>query len=168
MDTLLNPDFGSESEDDNFNPAPAVGSDDEDGGESDREDSRQPKTNGTTQSRYSPTQESHTGDGVEEQELATNGKTGSAANLPKAEDDEAEEDDEEDDEVEAEVARQANGVSGKLDEDEDEEDEEDDEDDEDAVSVCQSSRAPGSPSSQFSRDGHVSEAGGNHEINLST
>ena len=38
MNTLLNTDFESESEDDNFNPAPAVNSDDEAGPGSDAED----------------------------------------------------------------------------------------------------------------------------------
>ena len=40
MNTLLNTDFESESEDENFNPAPAVNSDDEGGPGSDAEDNR--------------------------------------------------------------------------------------------------------------------------------
>ena len=137
MDTLLNTDFGSESEDDNFNPAPAVGSDDEGVEEGDMEGSQKPKTNGTTYSRNSPSQGKHSDDGVEEQGSATNGRIGNTTKPSKAEDEGADDEDNE-----ADVADEANGVNGKEDENDEDEDEEDDEDDEDDVSVCSSCRSP--------------------------
>ena len=136
MDTLLNTDFGSESEDDNFNPAPAVGSDDDGVEESDMDGLQKPKTNGTTYSRYSPTQEKHSDDGVEEQGSATNGRTSNTTKPSRAEHEGADDDDNE-----ADVANEANGVHGTRDENDEDEDEEEDEDDEDDVSVCSSCRS---------------------------
>ena len=136
MDTLLNTDFGSESEDDNFNPAPAVGSDDDGVEESDMEGLQKPKTNGTTYSRYSPTQEKHSDDGVEDQGSAKNGRTSNTMKSSKAEDEGADDEDNE-----ADVADEVKGVDRKRDQNEEDEDEEDDEDDEDAVSVCSSYRS---------------------------
>ena len=136
MDTLLNTDFGSESEDDNFNPAPAVGSDDDGVEESDMEGSQKLKTNGTTYSRYSPTQEKHSDDGIEEQGSAPNGRTSNIMKSSEAEDEGADDEDKE-----ADVTDEVNGVHGRLDQNEEDEDEEDDEDDEDAVSVCSSYRS---------------------------
>ena len=52
--SLLEEDYGSESEDDNFNPAPVGNSDSDAAGDSDDETSVTTKTNGVQQRRRSP------------------------------------------------------------------------------------------------------------------
>ncbi len=60
---LLDQDFGSESEDENFNPAPADESDNEAAGDSDAEVSSKPTTNGAEQRRRSTRDGSEDEDG---------------------------------------------------------------------------------------------------------
>ena len=106
MTSLLNQDFGSESEDDDFNPAPAEDSGNEAG--SDAEPSMNGK--GSLQSSKARTN----GD-------LTNGQSASkSSKTPK-------EEDEDEDEADADDA-----AGGK---DNDEDDEEDEEDEEEAISV---------------------------------
>jgi len=116
---LLDTDFGSESEDDNFNPAPAVGSDDEGLDGSDVEEVVKPKLNGATSSRNLNESNGHQSNGASAQS-----RGGAYGDLN------ADEEDDEDGD--------ADNTNGNLDggpDDEEEEDDEDDEDEEDAVTV---------------------------------
>ena len=115
---LLDADFGSESEDDNFNPAPAVGSDDERLEDSDAQKVAKLKMNGTTSSRSLDDNNGHRSSGASGQiRVGDNGDL------------DVDEEDDEDGE--------ADDVSGNLDGrlEEDEEDEDDEDDEEDAVTV---------------------------------
>lgn len=117
---LLDTDFGSESEDDNFNPAPAVGSDDEGLDASDGEEAVKPKSNGATSSRKLDESNGHQSNGTSVQI-----RSGANGDL-----DADEEDDEDGD------ADDADGnLDGGPDDEEEEEEDEDDEDEEDAVTV---------------------------------
>jgi transcription elongation factor SPT5 len=115
---LLDTDFGSESENDNFNPAPAVGSDDEGLDASDGEEVVKPKSNGATSSRKLDESNGHQSNGTSVQI-----RSGANGDL-----DADEEDDEDGD---------ADDADGNLDggPDDEEEEDEDDEDEEDAVTV---------------------------------
>lgn len=121
MSNLLDADFGSESEDDNFNPAPAVGSDDEVPGDSDNEVTVNAHTNGNKTSRQP--KNSDADEPIVEQSggainNGTNGTNGDA--------------DDDGNDLEADGLDDIdNGID---DEDEDEEDDEDDEE-EGAVTV---------------------------------
>lgn len=103
---LLEQDFGSESEDDNFNPAPADESDNEAGGDSDTEPNSKPITNSTDRGRRSSAENT--------------GRVKSPEHEPNVEDE-----DEGDD---------VNGVGDQEDEDDDE-DEDEEEDEDDAITV---------------------------------
>lgn len=126
---LLNQDFGSESEDDNFNPAPANDSDDDAAGDSDREVGKPTKPSGPQQRRRSSGQQS----GNEEDDEAlprVNGRQGNihgSSGRGEEDDDDAKGD-------------HIGGVDREGDEDEEEEEQEqeedEDEDEEEAVSVC--------------------------------
>lgn len=116
---LLDTDFGSESEDDSFNPAPAVGSDDEGLDASDVEQVVKPKVNGATSSHNLDEMNGHQSNGASAQS-----RGGAYGDL-----DADEEDDEDGD---------ADNADGNLDggpDDEEEDEDEDDEDEEDAVTV---------------------------------
>lgn len=126
---LLDQDFGSESEDDNFNPAPADDSDNDAAGESDNEVTERPRTNGSEQTRRSTRDEGRNEDdqgdtSARPKEQHSNGRSGGIGGA--AEDDDAVGED--DDDI------KANGA-GEDDED-DEEDEEDEDDEDEEVSVC--------------------------------
>lgn len=114
---LLDTDFGSESEDDNFNPAPAVGSDDEGLDASDGEEVVKPKSNGATSSRKLDESNGH-----QSNRTSVQNRSGANGDL------DADEDDEDGD---------ADDADGNLDggPDDEEEEDEDDEDEEDAVTV---------------------------------
>ena len=126
MANLLDTDFGSESEDDNFNPAPAMGSDDEGLGDSDIEENVNHTTNRANSSRQSEAQDLDNGDAARNGDTDITGQRGTSG----VEDLNG---DEEDDEEDGADGHKRNG-DGMDDEEEDEEDEED-EDDEDAVTV---------------------------------
>ena len=115
---MLDTDFGSESEDDNFNPAPAVGSDDEGLEDSEADEVVKPKVNGATSARNLDGSNGHQSNG--------------AAAQIRGEDKEHNDVDEEDDED-----GNADDIEGNLDggADDEEEEDEDDEDEEDAVTV---------------------------------
>ena len=117
---LLNQDFGSESEDDNFNPAPADDSDNEAAGNSDDEVSPKPATNGNSKKQLSVGKNNEDGDGED----------GTEANIPLRgnglqakghQESRVEEEDEED--INDSPGDDVNGA----DNDEDDEDEEDEE-----------------------------------------
>ena len=114
---LLDQDFGSESEDDNFNPAPAEDSDNEAAGDSEAELSSKPTKNGAEQRRQSTVKDDEDGENtkgtppVKGNGLQKNGRRGSG---------DGEEDEEDGDESGSE---DLNGA----DYDDDEEDEEDEE-----------------------------------------
>ena len=130
MDTLLSTDFGSESEDDNFNPAPAVGSDDDGAGESDVEETSKPRRNGTISTRQSPPRENYSDERVGEQGSAADGKSSNTGNVEGNQDEDEDDNDGEKGDAPAGALR----MDGARDDD-DEEDEDDDEDDDDAVFV---------------------------------
>jgi len=115
---MLDADFGSESEDENFNPAPAVGSDDEGLEDSDAEEAVKPKANGATSVRNLDSSN----------ERQSNGASAPIRGGDKRHHDAVEEDDEDGD---------ADEIDGNLDggPDDDEEEDEDDEDEEDAITV---------------------------------
>ncbi|KAL8824622.1 MAG: hypothetical protein Q9191_004932 [Dirinaria sp. TL-2023a] len=117
--TLLDQDFGSESEDDNFNPAPADESDNEAGGDSDEGQRSKPTKDGNEQRRPS---------------AEHGGRVTSPGNDPNAEDG-----DEGDD---------ANGADDQV-EDEDEDDEDEDEDEDDAITGRPRKRARRDPRNQY-------------------
>ena len=127
MANLLDADFGSESEGENFNPAPAVGSDDEDLAESDNEVTVRQKTNGANSShnitRSDIEDDSAGRPGVGRSTEHTRGAGSRAAG-------EEPEDDEDEDGVPDESNEHTNGAD-----EEDEDEDEDDEDEEDAVKV---------------------------------
>lgn len=125
---LLDQDFGSESEDDNFNPAPAEESDND--AAEDPEDDVNVKSNGDHSRRRPSAQHASDEDGHEDEEIPQRSAAGSVNGRqsnrhgslgPKSEDGENIKQD------------QDPGTGGGVD-DEDEEDEEEDEDD-DAISV---------------------------------
>ena len=127
MANLLDTDFGSESEDDNFNPAPAVGSDDEAQGDSDNEEVVNQKPNGASAARQPSTQDRYA--------EGTNGSGNSrdrgpnrAANFGGPEADDEDEEDAVADEVDDNLGA---GI------DDDEEDEEDEEEEDVTVSVSE-------------------------------
>ena len=116
---LLDQDFGSESEDDNFNPAPADDSDNEAAGDSDAEVSSKPVANGAEQKRQS-TGKSHGGGDGEDTKGTPPVKGNGLQQNGRRESGEGEEDEEDLDES---AGEDLNGA----DDDEDEEDEEDEE-----------------------------------------
>lgn len=98
--TVLDQDFGSESEDENFNPAPADESDNE--GEADTKVSSKVPTNGTERRRSSGGDRGSLGSPGEE----VNGEDDNRGNEDvngAGDEDEEEEEDEEDDEIIVEV-----------------------------------------------------------------
>ena len=103
---LLEQDFGSESEDDNFNPAPADESDNEAGGDSETEPSSKPITSNIERGRRSSAEH--------------------AGRVRSPEQEQNVEDEDEGDDL--------NGVGDQEDEDDDE-DEDEDEDEDDAITV---------------------------------
>ena len=123
---LLAEDFGSESEDDNFNPAPAEDSDNDAAGESDEEVNAQ----NFEQRRRPSEQEADVGkddaDGS-----AVNGRqiNGHGSRAPANEKDEGPRESE---------AGKLNGADegGDPEDEEDEDDDEEEEDEEEAISVC--------------------------------
>ena len=121
MANLLDTDFGSESEDDNFNPAPAVGSDDEGQGDSDNEEAVKEKTNGTSAARQ-PSNQAHHAEG-------TNGTANPTDKGPnrgvKFRDIAANDEDEEEDAVADELD---DDLGGGIDDDEEDEEDEEEED----------------------------------------
>lgn len=114
---LLDQDFGSESEDDNFNPAPADDSDNEAAGDSDAEVSSKPTKNGADKRRRSIKEGNGDEEGEEDTEATQplNG-TGLHSNVPRQNGEGEEDDNDSGDE----------DIDG-ADDDEDEEDEEDEE-----------------------------------------
>lgn len=121
--------FGSESEDDNFNPVPAEDSDNDAAGDS--EDGRNTGVNGNQKRRRSPAQPVSDEESEDDEDVRqgspvgrVNGEqtNGSGSLGPKSEDEE-------------DTKKIGNGgLDGAIDE-EDEEDEDEDEDDEEAISV---------------------------------
>ncbi|MCJ1471740.1 transcription elongation factor spt5 [Lambiella insularis] len=130
MSNLLDADFGSESEDDNFNPAPAVGSDDEGLGDSDNEVAVSTDTHGNQKPRASIPHE------IDEPVVGRRDRT-----INKGTNEDV--DDEGDDAAVDGPDENGNGLD-----DEDEEDEED-EDEEDAVTGRPRKRARRDPRNQF-------------------
>ena len=124
MANLLDTDFGSESEGENFNPAPTVGSDDEDLGESDNEVTVRPKSNGANSSRKNTLPD------VEEKDTGRPGVGGSMEQARGAGNRRPDEELDDEDE-EGGMNGHTKGANGLDDDDEDE----DDEDEEDAVKV---------------------------------
>ncbi|MCJ1282111.1 transcription elongation factor spt5 [Xylographa opegraphella] len=123
MANLLDTDFGSESEGESFNPAPAVGSDDEDLGESDNEVADRSKSNGANSSHKNINQD------VEEEDGGRAGAEGSIEQTRGVGTRRAEEELEDDEDEEADANGHNQNTNGLDDDDEDE----DDEDEEDAV-----------------------------------
>ena len=123
MTDFVNQDFGSESEDDNFNPAPADESDNEVQGDSD-EEGQQPVSKDETRRRPSSpsTQFQHDTD-QEDNDVSSsapvNGNTRRGESGEQADDEDAE------------------GLGEDLGEIDDDEDEEEDDDDEEAITVRQ-------------------------------
>ena len=134
MANLLDTDFGSESEDDNFNPAPAFGSDDEAAEDSDTEETARPKTNGAngTHTRQPSSLGPDNHGSKDPQNINAAGQNLDRAQGPEEEDDE----DGVADGVEDAIEDALDG--GDDDEDEDDEDE----DEEDAVTVSSTSLVP--------------------------
>ena len=93
--SLLEEDFGSESEDDNFNPAPLGNSDSDAAGDSEDESNVTTKTNGVQQRRRSPGGRT---DGEADKETKENGLDVDAAGEEDEDDDEDDDGDDEDDE----------------------------------------------------------------------
>lgn len=128
---LLDQDFGSDSGDDNFNPAPAGDSENDAAGDSEDDRNVTRKVNSAQGRRRSPAGE--TGyDGEEDviQRSPLNGVNGKQSNRPDSREPKDEED---------EGAKQTDGrgLDGAADDDEDEEeDEEEEEEEEEAISVC--------------------------------
>ena len=125
MANLLDTDFGSESEGENFNPAPAVGSDDEDLAESDNEVTVRAKANGANSSRKS------THPDVEEEDTGRPGAGGSIEQTRGAGNRRADEELEDGEDEEGRANGHTKNTNGLDEDDEDE----DDEDEEDAVKV---------------------------------
>ncbi len=117
---LLNQDFGPESEDDDFNPAPAVESDDEAAGDSENENKGQ-TTPDSTKRRASSVADDRSLDARSNQ-----GQRNGERRTQPVED--------EDDDVKDEEPR-VNGIGEDGEEEEGDEADEDDEDEEDAISV---------------------------------
>lgn len=124
---LLDQDLGSDSEDDNFNPAPAVESDNDAAGNSDDDEGAIPRVNGDQDQRRPSKQRvgDEQVDGTRVLSERANGR-GAAVNgsgEPKEEDDE-----------DAEPKR-LGGLDGAAEDDDEDEEEEDEEDEEEAISV---------------------------------
>ena len=125
MANLLDTDFGSESEGENFNPAPAVGSDDEDLGESDNEVTVGSKLNGADSSRKNKHPV------VADDDTGRPGAGGPIEQPRGAVNPQAHEELEDDEDEEGGANGRNTNPNGLDDDDEDE----DDEDEEDAVKV---------------------------------
>lgn len=124
---LLDQDFGSESDDDNFNPAPADDSDNDAAGESDNEVTERPRMNGSEQTRRSARDEGHNAEGdIRARPTELHGTTRSGGGGVVGEDDDAVGEDDDD--------TKPNGAGG--DDEDDEEDDEEDDDEDEEVSVC--------------------------------
>ena len=129
---LLDADFGSESEDDNFNPAPASESDNEGAGDSNDELSSKQNGNDTDQRRRTSGDERNRS----KDHGPTKGTSQRNGNLASGQiGDEADENG--DAALDGSDAENGNGAAGDEEDDEDEDDD-DDEDEEEDISVCQS------------------------------
>lgn len=125
---LLGQDFGSESEDENFNPAPADESDNEAAGDSDAEVNIEPNSNGVEPGQR-PAKEQQSEDDIEnKQGIADVRVTGQQSNGRGAS---SAGDGNEGDANES----GAEDLGGALEDEEDDDDEDEDEDPDDAVSV---------------------------------
>ena len=116
MANLLDTDFGSESEDDNFNPAPAVGSDDEGQGDSDNEEIVKQRTNGASTARQ-PTNQGRHAEGTNGSGNSTDKGPNRAANSGGLEANDEDEEDAVADELD-------DSLGGGIDDDEEEEEDE--------------------------------------------
>lgn len=125
---LLEQDFGSESEDDNFNPAPAVDSDNDAAGESDNEVTERPRTNGSEQTKRSTREEGHNKDDEGATPARPKEQQGDGRSAGNKGDDDADAVGEDDDDTKPNGAGEDN--------EDDEEDEEDEDDEDEEVSVC--------------------------------
>ena len=127
---LLAEDFGSESEDDNFNPAPAEDSDNDAAGESDEEVDSRVNANNLEQRRRPSEQEADVGKDDADGSLVNGRQTnGHGSRATANEKDEGSK--------ESETGRLNGGDEGGDPEDEeDEDDDEEEEDEEEAISVC--------------------------------
>lgn len=124
---LLDQDFGSESEDDNFNPAPADDSDNDAAGENDNAVTERPRTNGSEQTRRPTHNEGHNDEEdtmARPKELHGTGR-GRGGGVGGEDNDAVGEDDDD---------TKPNGAGG--DDEDDEEDDEDEDDEDEEVSVC--------------------------------
>ncbi len=119
---LLDTDFGSESEDDNFNPAPADDSDIEDAGVSNDELGSNPGKKGVDQSRTASGNDSKAPKGASQRNGHRNSGDDAGLNGDDGQND----------------SDHNNGNGAKADEEEEEdlEDDEDDEDDDEPVCLC--------------------------------
>ena len=126
---LLAEDFGSESEDDNFNPAPAEDSDNDAAGESDEEVNSRANAHTFEQRRRLSEQEVDVGKDDADGSLVNGRQTnGHGSRAPANEKDEG---------PKKSDARRLNGADegGDPEDEEDEDDDEEEEDEEEAISV---------------------------------
>lgn len=131
--SFLNDNLGSESEDENFNPAPADDSDNEAAGDSDDELNARPNQNSADQ-RHRPSDDDRNGGKDHRATKDTPQRNGNKGSDGVGEDD----GDNGADGLNDSDPDIGNGAGGEEEEEEDDEDDEEDEDEEEDISVCQS------------------------------